>query len=142
MMTDETAPRWQTWGGLLLPALTFLAGLGLGLVLMFAVGGGDGGDTEAGPSPSPTGPTATTGDTVVTVPAACEAAAENISEATRLLGDIAGSVRDFRPEELVERLNRLEDLDVATRPLAERCSQVSVSQEPTASQSSEPAESS
>ena len=141
MATDETAPPWQTWGGLVLPALTFLVGLALGLVLMFAVGDG-GPDSAAEPAPSPSEPTATSGDTVVTVPAACEAAAENISEATRLLDDIAGSVRDFQPQELVERLNRLEDLDVATRPLAERCSQVSVTQEPAPSESSEPTESS
>ena len=139
MTTDETdTSSWRRWGALL-PALTFLVGLGLGLLLMFAVGGDDGSVTEAEPTPTPSGATASAGDTVVTIPAACEAAAENITEATRLLDDVAASIRDFQPQELVERLNRLEDIDRATRPLADRCSEASVTQAP--SESAEPTES-
>ena len=52
-----------------------------------------------------------------------------ITEATRLIDDVAGAVRDFRPDELVELLDQLEDLDVGVRPQAAECSRVDIERE-------------
>lgn len=131
----------------LLPAATFLVGLTLGgvLVAVGAGGGGSEGDASGEPtsSPSPTaGGSLAPGDTVVTVPLACEESAENLREATGLLRDSLGSVRDFDPDRLVEILNRLEEIDEDTRPLLDECS-VDVSRSPSATEtpSESPAES-
>lgn len=136
--TDDTRTSgWHTWGGRLLPALTFVVGLGLGLIVMMASNdrGGEG-EPEAGSTPSETATASPSeGDTVVTVPSACQAAAGRLTEATRLLDDVAGSVRDFRPEELVDLLNQLEKLDAETRRLAAECSQVTVSESAAPSES-------
>lgn len=133
---DRRASGWQRWGGRLLPALTFVFGLGLGLVVMTAGVDQDGAEPDAAPTPTDTAsPTPGAGDTVVTVPGACEEAAATLSEATRLLDDVAGSVRDFRPEELVDLLNRLEELDAETRRLAAECSKVSVTESAAPSES-------
>ena len=88
------------------------------------------------------------GDTVVTVPGACEDAARNLSRAVGLFDDVAGSVRDFQPQRLVELLDELETIDDETRPLVQRCQEVSVeeqapdgdSQGPTEDSSDEPSE--
>lgn len=126
--SEETG--WQTWGSRLLPVVTFLVGLGLGLVVMVAVGGDDA-SPGVDPEPTPSASSPGSGDTVVTVPAACEDAAENISAATRLLDDAAASVRDFRPQELVDLLEKLETLDAETRELAGQCSEIDISEGPT-----------
>lgn len=74
--------RWQRWAVRLLPALTFVLGIGLGSVLVLAgdtgrpaPGAGEG--PSAGPSDAGD-PAAVGDDTVVTVPGACEDAAENL----------------------------------------------------------------
>lgn len=134
---ESQESAWQRWAGRLLPALTFLVGLALGAAVIVAATG----DTRevvqepAPASPSPSEPTDGNGDTVVTLPGACEDAAQNITEATRLLDDVIGAVRDFRPQELVDLLNQLEDLDDATRPLATECAEVSVTEAPQPSES-------
>lgn len=123
----------QRWGGLVIPAATFLVGLLIGgLVIGVGMSGGDdsasaAGDDESSGSPSPSATaSASPGDTVVTIPAACHAAADKLREATRVMRRAAGNVRDFNPDELVAALNRLEKLDNQTRPLVNRCSQVEV----------------
>lgn len=135
MSDSNEQAGWQAWGSRLLPVLTFLVGLGLGLVVMVALGGDDASlDVEPEPTPSASAPGG--GDTVVTLPAACEAASDNITEATRLLDDVAASVRDFQPQELVDLLDQLETLDAETRKLAGQCSEFDVSQEPSEEPSS------
>ena len=120
---------WQRWGVRLLPALTFLVGLALAAVVVRAIGPqGDPAATQP-PAPSPSASSqATSPDTVVTLPGACEDAAANITEATKLLDDAASAVRDFEPQKLVDLLNQLEDIDNATRPLAQECSRVDVAE--------------
>lgn len=132
---SEPGNRW----GVLLPALTFLVGLGLGLVVMVATGGSEP-DAEPptaddSPSASASDEATDTPDTVVTVPGACEEAARNISEATRLLDDVAASIRDFQPDQLVDLLDQLEQLDAETRLLAEDCRAVGVTSSPSSSPS-------
>ncbi len=131
---------WQRWGVRLLPVATFVAGLVLSAVVVWA-GGGDAPLRAAEPTsgPSPSEAPAENGDTVVTLPGACEDAAENITEATRLIDEVVTSVRDFQPDELVSQLNDLEDLDAETRPLAEECSTaVDVSESASPSESEAP----
>ena len=65
---------------------------------------------------------------MVTLPGACEDAAETLTEATRLIDDVAGAVRDFRPDELVGLLDRLEDLDSEVRSQTAECSRVDISE--------------
>lgn len=129
-MSDETPMQW--WGGLLIPAGTFLVGLLIGgLVIGVGRSGGDSsdpaGDDGSSSSPSPTtAGSAAPGETVVTVPAACQEAGGKVREATKLLRSTVGDVRNFKPDKIVDTLNRLEDLDSQIRPLLQECSQVEV----------------
>lgn len=121
----------------LLPAATFLIGLALGgvLVAVGTSGSADDGDPDASATPSETAePTLSPGDTVVTVPAACEESAQNLRDAYGLLRDSLDSVRDFDPDRLVDILNRLEEIDTETRPLLDECA-VDVSEAPTPTES-------
>ena len=65
------------------------------------------------------------------MPAACEQAAEKVSEAYTLLRQAVDEVRNFDADKLVNTLNELEDVDAETRPLVDACNQVSVSSSPT-----------
>jgi hypothetical protein len=118
---QQGGSSWSSILPVLVPALTFLVGIALGAGVLLLSDTGDDGDAEP---TSPTSPAETggAGDTVVVVPAACEEAAANLTEATQLLDDVAGSIRDFRPNELVDLLNELEALDQETRSLASECS--------------------
>ncbi|VXC58776.1 hypothetical protein [Nocardioides sp. AX2bis] len=121
---------WQRWALRLLPALTFVVGLGLGALVVLA---GQPERDAPEPSAEPSAPASSaagegTADTVVTLPGACEDAAETLTEATRLIDDVAAAVRDFRPDELVGLLDRLEDLDSAARSQTAECSRVDISE--------------
>lgn len=114
--------RWHGVAHVLIPAATFLLGIALGATVAL-VSGGDGDLVTDPTAPSPSAsPTSGGGETVVTVPAACEDAARNLTEATRLLDDVAASIRDFQPQQLVDLLTQLEELDLETRELASQCS--------------------
>lgn len=138
-MNDDNARH--RWISLSLPTATFVIGLALGGILVYANSGdtnggeaGSGGDaanaSASTASASSSSPSAT-GDTVVTVPAACEQAAEKVSEAYTLLRQAVDEVRNFDADKLVNTLNELEDVDAETRPLVDACNQVSVSSSPT-----------
>ena len=138
MNDDDARHRWIS---LSLPTATFVIGLALGGILVYANSGdtnggeaGSGGDaanaSASTASASSSSPSAT-GDTVVTVPAACEQAAEKVSEAYTLLRQAVDEVRNFDADKLVNTLNELEDVDAETRPLVDACNQVSVSSSPT-----------
>lgn len=121
----------------LIPALTFLAGLALGWAVVAVSQSDDPDDSpeaSAEASESPTSAPAE-GDIVVTVPAACEQSAANLREATSLLRESVGQVRDFNPDQIVDTLNRLEEIDEETRPLIDECEGVSVTQSPSESPS-------
>ncbi len=121
---------WQRWALRLLPALTFVVGLVLGAVVVLASQPErDAPAASAEPSAAPpSAPGEGTADTVVTVPGACEDAAEDLTEATRLLDDVAAAVRDFRPDDLIGLLDQLEDLDAEVRSQTAECSRVDVSE--------------
>lgn len=132
-----STPAWQKF----LPAATFLVGLGLGSVVVAVSQTGTapsaGGGQSAGPTPGASAtPAGGAGDTVVTVPGACEDSAQNLREAASLLRESVGTVKDFAPKRLVEILNRLETLDNETRPLIDECSGVKITESPAPSPSS------
>ncbi len=120
--------RSRSRAAVLIPAASFLFGLLIGAVVV-AVGqnGGSTPNGSATPSVSAGSPTsAATGDVVVTVPAACRQASENLRTATTLLRSSVESFRTFDAQEIVDLLNRLEKLDRRTRPLVTECSKVEV----------------
>lgn len=133
-MTDETL--LQRRGGVLIPAATFLVGLLIGGLLIGVGRSGGGSSGAAGQdgsgSSSSSDPSATTtssatpGETVVTVPAACQEATDKVAEATRLLRSTVEDVQNFKPDKIIDALNRLEDLDREIRPLLKECSRVEV----------------
>ena len=137
-MNEDDRRRWFS---LLLPTATFVIGLALGGILVYANSGGDNGDDAGNGSASTAGasssPPSASGDTVVTVPAACDEAAAKVSEAYSLLRQAVDQVRNLDADKLVSTLNELEDVDAQTRPLVDACTQVSVSTSPT-SPTSEP----
>ncbi len=140
---DDQPDDGQHWFGLLLPAVTFLVGIALGGAMIYATNGGDGSESPDADSsatssePAPGEP----GDTLVTLPAACEQASAGVSEAYRLLRQALGQVRDFQADELAATLEELQTVDEETRPLVDECSEVSVSVSPTPSDpASEPSD--
>ena len=134
---DDDDDQRRHWIGLLIPAATFLVGLVLGGALIYANSGGDAAGTST-PTPSVgASPTSGSGDTVVTVPAACDEAARKVGEAYTLLRQAVSQVRDFQADQLVDTLNQLEDVDAQTRPLVDACNKVSVTTSPSSESSPE-----
>ncbi len=122
----------RPWLAAAVPAATFVVGLILGGLVIGVGIVGETGDPDAGGSPSPSEgsqPTPTS-DVTVVVPNACIEAADTVTEAMDLIQDGVSALRDFRPQELVELLDQLEDLDARARDLAQQCSEVDVSRAP------------
>lgn len=117
------------WLASTVPALTFLIGVVLG-GLVIGLAGDDGGEPDAGPVATNGSEPTPTSDVTVVVPDACIEAAATVTEAVDLIRDGVGAVRDFRPQELVDLLDELEDLDARARDLALQCSEVGVSGAP------------
>lgn len=112
---------------LLLPALALLVGIGIGALLV-GVAGDDGSDPDTSPTPPATETTdESPSDLEVTVPAECIAVADTAEEAARLIRGSVDAVRDFRRDELVELLDRLEELDRQARGQAQQCRDTEVS---------------
>jgi len=121
--------RPSGWWFAVVPALTLIVGLVLGGLIVGVAGD----DPAADPSPTdaPTTPEASpSGDVTVAVPQECVAAADTVQQATGLIRDGVAAVRDFRPEELIDLINELEDLEALAREQAAACSAVDVSQSP------------
>lgn len=122
--------RWHA----VLPVVTLLIGVLLGGVIAgVAV---DRYSTDE-PAPAPTeGETGagddetTSEDLQVVVPKECLDAAATVEEATDVLREGVGAVRDFERQPLLDVLNRLEDLEVQAREQAERCTEVDVGETP------------
>ncbi|CAN5436467.1 hypothetical protein BH18ACT8_BH18ACT8_09680 [soil metagenome] len=124
----RASPAWLT---LAVPAATFLIGLVLGGVVVGV--GTDGDDSSLEPTvttPPADAAGSPTASVTVVVPEACIQAAETVNQATALIRDGVSSIRDFQPEQLVDLLNQLEDLDAQARAQAQECSKVDVSQTP------------
>jgi len=114
------------------PAITFVVGLLLGALVVGVGLDGDGTATDGDSTETPTSgadPTPTD-DVQVVVPQECLQAAQTVTEATNLIRSGVEAIRDFRPDELADLLDRLEDLDAEAQDQAAQCSQVDVSQTP------------
>lgn len=127
------APRWF----FVVPAAALLVGLLLGgLVVGVAL---DRPPTGAGGgSPVPEGAPGATGSAdpsaspdTVAVPLECLEAAESVQEATSLIRDGATAIREFRPQELLDLLDELEDLDQQAREQAAACQDIELTASPT-----------
>lgn len=128
--TDEAGTSSASWWrslAVVAPAVALVVGLVIGGVVVGA------GETSGSSRPSPTATVTVTdaaeptpSDTSVVIPQACLDAAETVEEATDVLRDGVGAVRGFRRSELVDLLNRLEDLETQARDEATTCSEVEV----------------
>lgn len=111
----------------ILPAITFVLGVVLGGVVVGAEGGSDEPDTDETPSPTPTqSTTPSPGDTAVVVPQECLAVADTVDQLTQAVRDNLDAIREFRSQDIVEMLDRLEDLDQQAREQADACRDVQV----------------
>lgn len=127
-----TASRWYA----VLPVVTLVVGLILGSVIA-GLAVDQSSDDDPGATPTTPGDTATgpdgatpTGDVNVVVPKECLEAADTVEEATNVLREGMGSLRDFERQPLLDMLNRLEDLEAQARKQAEQCSEVDVTRSP------------
>lgn len=108
------------------PAAAFLVGLGLGALVVGVAGDDEGSAAEATESPSASpGPA-----TAVVVPDSCLEAAETVEEATGLIREGVGAIRSFEPDELIDLLDQLEDLDNLAREQAATCTASTVTDAP------------
>lgn len=139
-MSNDNSSGSTTSGGLVprnrsphrllavLPAVTFVLGAVLGGIVVGVAGDnepGPGAGETAEPTPSATNaPSA--GDTAVVVPQECLAVADTVDQLTDVVRDNVDAIRDFRSKEIVEMLNRLEDLDQQARSQANACREVQV----------------
>lgn len=127
-----TTPWWRSLT-VVAPAVALVVGLVLGGLVAGA--GERSGSSRPAPTVTVTAPSATsTSDTSVVVPQECLAAAETVEEATQVLQEGVGAVRDFRRDALIELLDRLEDLEAQAREQAATCSEVEVEDPPESSQ--------
>lgn len=128
---SSATPRRSAWY-VALPAVALVVGLVLGgLVVGLAMSGDSGSGTEAtdeGASAPPT-PTGMPSQTLV-IPSACAEAAESVREATALLDDGVGAIRDFQRKRIVDLLNQLEDLSRQSQEQAQACSASDVTTPP------------
>lgn len=114
LRTQHTRGAWFV----LLPALTFVAGLLLSW-LVVGVALDDDAPDRVGADPSePTSPSPGTG---VVVPDACIEAVDTAQQAISSIQDGARALRDFRPEEVIDLLDELEDLDQQAREQIATC---------------------
>ena len=107
------------------PAIALLLGMVLGGLVVGVAQNGLTGSSEPAATPSSTNPSPTEEVTVV-VPQECLEAANTVRDATQLLSEGVDAVRDFRPDDLLDLLDRLEALDTLAREQADSCSQTNV----------------
>jgi len=120
----------RSWVVSAVPAITFVVGLVLGGLVIGVGIDGDGGNPAGTPTTAGGSQPTPTSDVTVVVPNACIQAAETVTEAMDLIREGVTAVRDFQPQELIELLDQLEDLDARGRDLAQQCSEVDVSRAP------------
>ncbi len=132
----------NSWVHSLIPAATFVLGLLIGAALLYASGSGRDTGTSKNPgvdgSPPPSASSTPSGATVITVPAACQQAANKLQEATDLLRSTVDSVRNFDPDKLTRALRQLETIDAQTRPLVRQCTEVDITTRPSPSTATSP----
>jgi hypothetical protein len=116
----------------LVPALALVVGVVLGgVVVGVAPGGVDPQDPSVGEDTGQ--PTETTSDgpaTALIVPDSCLEAAETVQQATGVIRDGLGAIREFRADEIIDLLDQLENLDTQAREQAGTCTGTTVTDAP------------
>ncbi|MDQ3484475.1 MAG: hypothetical protein M3445_03560 [Actinomycetota bacterium] len=111
------------------PAIALLVGLVLGGLVVGVASTESDSDSADDTVPSPSASTSAPGTSVV-VPDSCLQSAETVAEATALIRNGVGAIRDFRPEEILDLLDELEDLDAQAREQAAMCADVEIADVP------------
>ena len=125
--SSPTRPAWQRWS-VLLPILTFVAGLVLGASALAIMQTGDAGGEQPLAQASPTqepvqepSPEVSPGALRVTVPAPCVRAAEKAEVAYEVLDDAVAAVRDFDARRLADLVDRAQAERAMTEALVDDC---------------------
>ena len=134
--TSAQGPPKRSWWAVLAPAAALLVGILIGGVVVGVADDDEAPSAEPQPTSSPTAGNASEspakdGTTAVVVPQECLAAVDTAEEATALIRQGAGAIRDFQPKKLRSLLTRLEELDQQAREQAQACRDVQVERSPT-----------
>ncbi len=108
-LVDEDGSRWRRWS-VLLPALTFVAGLALGAAVLGASTTEDGEGTVAAPAPAPpaAAPAPTPSDLLVRVPGPCLQAAEQAEQAYALVEQGVTAARELDARGLADLVDQVQ----------------------------------
>jgi len=117
-LVDQEGARWRRWS-VLLPALTFLAGLALGAAVLGASTTQDR-TPAASPPPSPT-PTPTPTELLVRVPGPCLEAAERAEQAYALVEQGVKAARDLDARGLADLVDEVQRQRPEVQALVEAC---------------------
>ena len=119
-LTDEPSGRWGRWS-VLLPALTFLAGLLLGAAVLGATRSDDGTPPpRAAPSAVPT-PSPSPSDALVRVPGPCLQAAEQAEQAYALVEQGVAAARELDARGLADLVDEVQRRRPEVQALLEAC---------------------
>lgn len=123
----------------LVPAVALVLGLVLGGLLVWV--GKDPGVAPTDPAttsqtPEPVEPSQA--GTAVVVPDACLEAADSAREAVDAIQKGVGSVRNFNGDEIIDLLDRLEDIDARVRDQVATCRETEVTDAPLETESVSP----
>lgn len=120
-LTDAPGTRARTWS-VLLPALTFLAGLALAAAVLGATSSDDEPDAAAQPTPTPTPSTSPAQpELVVTVPGPCLQSAERAEQAYALLEQGVTAARDLDARALADLVDQVQRERPQVEALVQAC---------------------
>lgn len=117
-LVDQDGARWRRWS-VLLPALTFLAGLALGAAVLGASTTQD--DTQAAPPPPSAAPAPTASDLLVRVPGPCLEAAERAEQAYALVERGVTAARDLDARGLADLVDEVQQQRPEVQALVDAC---------------------
>lgn len=119
VLVDQDGARWRRWS-VLLPALTFLAGLALGAAVLGASTTRDG--TEAAPPPPPApAPSPSPSDLLVRVPGPCLQAAERAEQAYALVEQGVAAARELDARALADLVDEVQQQRPEVQALVDTC---------------------
>ena len=118
-LVDDDGPRWRRWS-VLLPALTFVAGLALGAAVLGASTTEDEEGERPAPSAAPT-PTPEEGGLLVRVPPSCLQAAERAEQAYALVEQGVAAARELDARELADLVDEVQQQRPQVQALVDAC---------------------
>ena len=121
-LVDEQGTRWRRWS-VLLPALTFVAGLALGAAVLGASTAQDDEGTVGGrPAPAAApAPSPTASDLLVRVPAPCLQAAERAEQAYALVEQGVTAARELDARGLADLVDQVQQQRPEAPALLDAC---------------------